>query len=225
MATQIYNDTLSLNASSKAYTNTNVYNLFSRYSNKFTYDSTNNVVVYDNRFKFSFCDGGASYNGYIRVYSMDLATNYITIQNINGSATVNVKIVITEHSFVFYTMNNTGSSYGPFCFAIYNKSASNCYVGVSPHSYPSVDAITNFVNINTLAPVANYSIQRITNNPLNSPYVLFSTTSALVSVGGTFEILEDFRSCSNVDNLSTVSINSKNYLAVGTNTLVEAPAS
>lgn len=224
MATQIYNDVITLYASNKASTNTNVYNLFSRYSNKFTYDSDNNVVVYNNLLKFSFSDGGSWSGGHLRIYSMDLSTTYSDIQEYRDSQTLNVTLVVTEHSFTFFQPSST-YQYGPFCVAFYSKSATNSYAGISPNGSLNIDSISTFVNANTLAPVANYAIQRITTRTLNSPYVLFSTTNALVSSAGNFEILEDFRSCSNVSTLSTISINNKNYFALGTNTLVEAPAS
>ena len=89
----------------------------------------------------------------------------------------------------------------------------------------AIDQANNIVNINTLAPTATYHFQKISSSALISPYIMFSTNCVVSASGGTFEIFEDFRSCSTIPVLSTISINNKNYFAIGTNVLVEAPAS
>ena len=228
MATQIYSDQVTLVSSSKATTNTNIYNLFSRYSNKFTYDSTDNTVVYDNRFKFSFSDGGSWSGGTIRIYDMN-GTQLVasSSQNYRDTYTVDVSIIVTAHSFLFRNNSWTYSSgYGPFWFFIYDKNSTTVYAGVTNQgSNNAIDQISNIVNISTAAPTANYIFQKLSSRSLVSPYVMFSTTNIITSTNGAFEVLEDFRSCSNIPVLSTVSINNKNYFAIGTNTLVEAPSS
>lgn len=228
MATQIYSDQVYLTATSKATTNTNIYNLFSRYSNKFTYDTDNDLVVYDNRFKFSFSDGGNWSGGYIRIYQMD-GTELVATSTYDyrDSFTTNVSIIVTTHSFLFrkndWTYNH---GHGPFWFYIYDKSNTNLYTGFTMQSVDNaIDQTTNMVNVNTASPTANFTFQKISAKALVSPYIMFSTNCIVASDNGAFEIFEDFRSCSTIPVLSTISINNKNYFAIGTNTLVEAPAS
>ena len=226
MATQIYNDTVTIASANKQTTNTNIYNLFSRYSNKFTYDSTNNEIIFNNMLVLSFSDGGSWATGNVKIMSLDRSTTYVSYQQYRDTYTIRVKIIITDHSFMFYNMDTTYSSdFGPFWLVLYLKDASSCYAGLSYRGNNAIDSITNFVNINTLAPVTSYSIQKISTKALNSPYILFTTACMLINSGGDFALLEDFRSCSPILALSTVSINNKNYFAVGTNTLIEAPAS
>ena len=132
MATQIYYDRVFFNSYDKAVTNTNIYNLFRRDSNKLTYDSDNSLIVYDNRFKFSFSDGGNWNTGYIRIYQMD-GTELVATSSYDyrDSFTTNATIIVTTHSFLFRKDDWTyNQGHGPFWFFIYDKSSNSAEDGI-----------------------------------------------------------------------------------------------
>ena len=145
--------------------------------------------------------------------------HHSTLDKRNGivnDAYRNVDIYVTPYAiWCVFTKSGTKEA----AFFIYAKD-DDAYYGTGSLN---VDGITDMVNFNNLAPVATYGIQKITQKALTS-FVAFSSNCLLVANGGTFSILDSLKSCSVVTYGSTVSINNVNYFAIGTNTLIEAPA-
>jgi len=219
MATRYYESSFQLIKTDRDTSLANLYNCFHQFDNRFTVESGTGYIVFNNMVKLDIIASSSTGNPTWR-YLNPLDTAVVSsTQSFNGSYTA--KIVITEHSFLC-----RASSSSSFVLFIYIKDNNTAYLSLSGNSTANLDALTNIYRMNTngIGDVSGYGFQKICNVQLISPYVLFSTANVITTSGGNFALLDDFRSCSVVSPFSTVTINNKNYMAIGTNTLVEAPA-
>lgn len=219
MATQMYDTTVWLISTDRDTMLDNFYNCFSTYDPRFTQESGTKYVVFDNRIKIDVVAGSS-------IRYLDMNDNVIiTAGNFsNRNQSELVRIIITDHSFYATVCQN--SQWG-YTFFIYESSSTITYLALYLNTNYALDN-SNYIyrfDSNGLLTTSGFSIVKICTTQLSSPYILFSTTCAIITTAGSVGLLPDFRSCSLVTRYSTVTVNNKNYLAIGTNTLVEAPAS
>lgn len=218
MATQVYDTEIYLNSYDRTVMMNSFYNCFSRFDPRFTQESDTLYIVFDNRVKFDF-EGRE-----LRYLDMNNNTIISAGEFANRNQTVQIKIVITEHSFYAELIPNY--NYG-YIFFIYEGSSTITYLALYLDSRKIIDSGSYIYRFDStgLLSVSGFSIVKICTTRLSSPYILFSTNCVVVTSTGTVGVLGDLRSCSTVTQYSTVTVNNKNYLAIGTNTLVEAPSS
>lgn len=219
MATQMYDTTIFLTSSDREAMLDNFYNCFSTYDTRFTQESGTKYLVFDNRIKIDVIAGSS-------IRYLDMNDNVIITAGsfTNRYQTELVRIIITDHSF--YATVCKDSQWG-YTFFIYESSATITYLALYLDTTRALDYSSYIYRFdsNGLLTTSGFSIVKICSTQLSSPYILFSTTCAIITSAGSVGVLPDFRSCSLVTRYSTVTVNNKNYLAIGTNTLVEAPSS
>ena len=224
MATRYYETSFQIIKTDRDATLTNLYDSFHQFDNRFTVESGTGYIVFNNMVKLDIIAASSSGTPTWR-YLNPLDTVVISSTlNFNGSYTA--RIVITEHGFLCRA-TTTSYSNANFILFFYIKDNNTAYINLSGNSGTNnIDSYSNTYRMNTngVGDVSGYGFQKICNVQLVSPYVLFSTANVITTSNGNFAVLDDFRSCSVVSPFSTVTINNKNYMAIGTNTLVEAPA-
>ena len=224
MATYHYESSLFLrssgnNPTANAQSNANaLYDVFSQCDNRFSHTVDDNYLVFDNKFRIELTQ--SSNNIRLNCTKLDGTVILAKDSGLAYDSERYVNIYITPYLFYCYFTKNGSKESNLF---IYSK-GDDYYYGVGNTNGSLPDSLTDIVNINSLPASATYSIQKISQKALSS-YVMFSSNCLLVADGGTFTVLDTLKSCSNVPALSTISVNNVNYLAIGTNTLIEAPTS
>ena len=201
MATQMYDTTVYIVSSNRETSINNLYNCFSTFDPRFTQESDTKYIVFDNRIKIDIIA-----NDRIRYLNMNNG-EIINCGNFsNRNETTRVRIIITEHSF--YATLFPDNQWG-FTFFIYESNATVTHLALYIDTRNALDNSSYIYRFDStgILTTPNFSIVKICGTRLNSPYILFSTTCAMVTAAGSVEVLSDFRSCSLVTRYSTVTVN------------------
>ena len=218
MATVYYEDSIYLDPYAAASTASNFYGLFSKYDNRFTYTSGDTYVTFDNKFRIDFSNSG--YHVYINCVATDGTAILTKDSGLSYATTRRADIYITDYAiWAKFTSDNLYNN-GQCSIFIYTK-GNTTFWGVGS---VQLDSLTDIVNLSGVAPILNYSIQKISQKAISNA-VMFSSDCVAVSNGGNYIVFDSLCSCSTVSHLSTISVNSTNYFAIGTNTLIASPTS
>lgn len=215
--TTLYNYTQQFDKSWDGLTYANqLYNVFSRYSNKFSHTEDTNFITIDNKLtlKVSAVGDGWPYlrmkidvwdtdnNVSVRGMEMGISYGVYSIQLYSGEDSLTFKvgndyivIVFKSNNLYFATDSSRG---GP--------------IGIDAPGYAFVESSS----FNT-----TYHVKKIADYSLSVRDLFFSETCILVSDGGNYVVISDYSSCSTVTKFTTLALRNKTYFAIGTNTLIE----
>lgn len=201
-----------------------IYELFSAHDNRFTHEAGTDYILVDNKFKIQFFKGGWDHLGF-RV--LDLNDNIIFSRSTsaggnNNIAMYNADLLCTTNFFYAYVYSATGTDNG-FCFFWHTKNDKN-FVGLTLPENGGV-LTAGYIENSTIACIedssALFKFCKPSDYTLVSPKIAFSNIQLIYGNTGTFSIVDELKSCSLIPFKTTITINGKNYYAIGQNTLLE----
>lgn len=205
---QIYYDIITLGRP-PATVAANIYEIISKYDNRFAYTSGATSIRVNNSFDMNF--------------TLD-SNNYVQIDGrttpIRDTVTYTVTVVVSTTIFYFLlkTNNAANTPVTGFCW-LHDNNKDYLGVAVSGTSSGQLDSM-NFTDKSTSPENRYYTVKRHAQFTLRDQNIVFIATGIISDNGGNYQALTEVRSCSNTTFDSTLSINHSNYYAIGTNSLV-----
>ena len=202
-----------------------VFNLISPFDNRFSHVSGTDTITVNNKFKLQFYKGGWDHLGIKALNLNDSAiVSYSSSAGGNqGKAQYVAQIFSTPDLFYVRSYAQDGTDIG-FWFLWHTKNDKNFIV--FPYADNGTVLANGQIDYCRIACIedssSNFKFIQPTTYSLSSPNLLFSDIQMIYGDTGTYSIVDEFKSCSKVNYGSTVSTESKNYYAIGTNILVEA---
>lgn len=191
----------------------NIYQVISRYDNRFSHTSGTTVISVNN-IDINFGNSG-TYNLTIDGRTTPI-TSGNTAETYATTYSVTIFISLTVFYFLFKTNNSSSTPVGGFCWI---KDTDVNYIGVSVSgtSNGAIDTMnfTNKTNNNIY-----YQLRRHAQFTLREPYILYAPISIMADNSGNYQSLTELKSCSTLPLGMTVSIDGNNYFAIGYNTLI-----
>lgn len=199
---------------------TSFYNYLSQYDNRFTLDSGNNTIDFDNKFKVKFTTGNYGRPALTIICSDTSQTQhgtYSTGASWNNTSSVSCFLMI-DTNFLYFKVIRDASNYVGFVW-IKDKDNNNYAAGMAAGNQ-AIDVLSFYnvvTNSNTdfkLSPFFNFEI------PVGQVYYT-DKCILLASTAGEAHEVNGWSSCSTVSLFDNyITIEGKNYYVIGNNTLI-----
>lgn len=185
-----------------------LYEVISRYDNRFSHVQGEPTITIDGVYDLPFTWGNYYYNAYIDSYQTSIT------EEIH-----NLTIIITDNVFyILFIRRSSGNPDGALCWI--SQDGKN-YIGASRVADNSVGVLETMGFRSVESPDDTYfRVKKHADFTLLGSSILFISASIISDDIGNFKVLDGMRSCSTVTFNTMVSINHRNYYAIGTNTLV-----
>jgi hypothetical protein len=215
-----YTTTITLNQSTQLADA--LYGLFSTYTSDVSHTSGSNYITFMDSIKVSI-DHSSPYSRLtVKTYN-DSDTEITSVNHYvasgdsgtEGEYTVTI-IVGDEISFFNLQRENRGVT---FCWC---KKDSNKFFAYGPGQMGPTMNMQNLQFIKNGTYETDCKVRTAGSFNLTSPNIFFLDNAILSGPSGMFSLFTEIKTCSNVVPGTTVTTNSKNYLAIGTNHLAEA---
>jgi hypothetical protein len=212
MAAHIYTGTITNTSSNFT---SQIYNFISQYDNRFTFISADPSIQFSDKFKVSFQVNTHD----VVVY--DLEGNTIsTYSGRNNGFTAAAVTFITSANFVSFRI--AADQAWHWIIQGNEDFFSMMYRSWYGFDVDNTNQNTYFTRISTAA--KNCIVPKNFNYTVVAPKMMFANHTVMIDTSGYALKLDGLQACSTVPTFSTVTVNNKNYYAVGTNTLVEVEA-
>lgn len=225
MAAQIYTSMITYTMATWADA---MYNFISQYDNRFSHTNNTYIIRFDNKFDIEFrADNGNSSGATV----LDLEGNVISYYGRDGGYLTNQPVsLIVDTNFVCYKepswkwfwFKQDSEDYFSFMAAQSSDARARNYEIDNETTYTNSRKMSYFTQISTEE--KKWRIPKNFNYGLVSPKIMYANSTVIVDESGNAKKIDVLKSCSTVALESNVTVNGKNYYAVGTNTLVEVEA-
>ena len=207
-----------------AYPNANywantIYNFIHPYDSRLTHTADTPTIDFDNKFSLVF-SVGSSYVSLKMVRPDNTEQDFGRIGYYAAGRNTTLSIVITDVAFYLRIMKVGAPTEGHASFSWLISGEKN-FVTVSTADNPYLDANLTYYDTEDST---TYTLGKLFRFEVEALHLMYVDWVCLIATdsGKPYYIYEDMLSCSNVAYGSTITMNAKNYYAVGTNTLVYA---
>lgn len=213
MATILTKDTQYFNRGSNLNYTNQLFALLSRHSNKFTHEDESEYIEVDNRMTLHVRQ---SDNGWawikLQIDVINPENNSVIAAFITGiqDGTFSVDVYKGDDTIVFKIGNAATLTFIFKSNSVYFTSRS-----------VAIETTTGQAIADSYSLSTNYTVKKIADYSLSIRDLFFTDTCVILNPDGEYDVIQDFSSCSNVTYNTTLSLNNKNYYAIGTNTLIE----
>ena len=189
-----------------------LYNLFSKYSDKFSHEADTELITVDNKmFLKVYQSGSAGYQH--MVIELVTSTGDRVLYWDTGVRSGSLPVQIFSSDDVLTFIINVSC----VCFfAFRNDDVYFGYVGIDATNGIENMTIVDGVNLDT-----TFRIRKIADYQLSVRDLFFTEVCILSASGGDYVTVPDYCSCSKLAARSTYALQNKTYFAIGTNTLIE----